>query len=357
MAIDYTKSGPQLLTDLINLNNGTFFVPANLSFSAPTSYSNEAEPEKNTSVVVTGNSSTRFKGPKPVYYRRLDLDIQINERPRDFTIKASGVINWPLLLTQVNARYNLGLTASDVVFADAEPLTGETDVALTAAAGSLTYVGAGQLSLTPEADDDTIIEPVETATAPVAEQFQTSGGTLLTGTGNPSGGLILSTNGEVQIGGAIRKYRSTAILPQSDPGHYDVVLAAGEDWVFPIVYGLVDDRNADRLSDLYDLTLTITSVEEESHLDFTLEWNATTGRYEFADSAHSLRITDGTTNANGTAYQDIQRLTFYKQALGLTSVTASGVPTGTFTFQYRAVRRLGDVNPVVAEFSVTVTGQ
>lgn len=354
MELDYSKPGPELMVGLINKSNGTLFKVADLTFSDIGNYSDPEHPDKNTKITATGTGTTRFKGPKDLFYRRLDLQASIGGRNINFEVKAGGSSLESVLL-KMNERYKLGFDTTDISWDQSGPITGTVEATLTAVPTSYTYIGTAKINLTALPADNSIIVPPATEDGEVDEQFQTPGGDLLAGQGNPAGGLILTSNGEVQFGGAMRKYNNVAVLPQASPGHYDIALAAGEDWNFPLVFGLVDQRNADRLIDLYDVGLKIECIDSSKSLDFVLAYNASTKKYEFRDAANSLNITDGVTNANATAYQDIQRLIFYKTELGVTQLSASGVPLGEYTFEFHATRKIAGSQPLTQLITVNVT--
>lgn len=356
MELDYSKSGVELMVGLINKTNGTIFTVNDLSFSGIGDYSDPDYPEKNTKIIATGTGTTRFTGPKEVYYRRLDLAVQFGGRNVDFAIKPTGS-TFQGVLAQINDRFGLGLDATDVEWNLVDELiTEDTEATLTALINSYTYVGSTDITLTQQPVDNTIIiEPETDPDAEVAEQFQTDDGMLLTGTNNPSGDLILTNNGEIQLGGTMRIYLDPAALEQPTPGHFDIVLEGDQDWNFTMVYGLIDTRNGDRLHDLYDLGLKVTAVDTGQELDFELVWDSASQSYHFNDDNHSLNITDGVTNAAATAYQDMQRLVFYKDELQITNLSAAGVPLGDFTFEFHATRKLEGSEPISNVITVTVT--
>lgn len=150
MYLDYTKPGPELLVDLINESNETIFQPGDLSFSSPLPYVDSNHPEVNTQIVASGTGTTGFTGPATLYYNRLDLDYMLGVRDNSYAVPAAQPIDVAAVLTQLNARCELGLGLDDAMLDTTEAITAPTEVILGALATSLTYVGQTTLILYPQ---------------------------------------------------------------------------------------------------------------------------------------------------------------------------------------------------------------
>lgn len=184
-------------------------------------------------------------------------------------------------------------------------------------------------------------ELTEPEVTPDAEPtFKSPDGSLTHGSGNPVGGMTVATNGEIELAAAARYPNDLSVIAPQD-GDYALPQAAGRDWIIPFSFGLTDKTSGKRLTELYDITLTVSAVAPETALVLTLRTDDA-GKVHLENPAEGIDITDGTTD--GYVYQNIQRLSFYRRV-------SSG---GVFTVTVKAVNRVRAAAPDV-ELAFTVT--
>ncbi|UTC28412.1 hypothetical protein GURKE_04100 [Brevundimonas phage vB_BpoS-Gurke] len=194
-----------------------------------------------------------------------------------------------------------------------------------------------------EATFTTAVVPAAELTEPttaedVEPSFKTPDGYLTHGSGNPVGGMMTATNGEIELAAEAR-YPNDLTVVQPVEGVYALPQAAGRDWIIPFSFGLTDKTSGKVLTDLYFITMTVTGKAPESDLVLTLRTDAA-GKVHLENPAEGIDITDGTTD--GYVYQNIQRLSFYRK----------GFSGGDFTVTLKAETRTR-TSPLV-ELSFTV---
>lgn len=150
MSLDYTKSGEPLLIDLINLSNHTLFKVGDLAFSGLAAFADDAKPEKNTQITAVGTGTTRFKGPKEMYYARLSLAELGAGRNLTFAIPATGDV-LQHVLDAFNAKLGLKVEAADAQLNDVSAVTAPREAILSAKSASFTYMGQVTVQLEPAA--------------------------------------------------------------------------------------------------------------------------------------------------------------------------------------------------------------
>lgn len=146
---DFTKAPKQILLDLINLTNPSYQMEeADVIIGAPTV---TTENSRNTSVLISAAPSSPFDNSQTFYYNRLDLAAVFATLSTDFE-KTPEVADIDDLVALINARWALNLTADDFTSSAFPTFAGEGgeqhSVTLTAKPGSLTYIGAGEVTLT-----------------------------------------------------------------------------------------------------------------------------------------------------------------------------------------------------------------
>lgn len=169
MAIDFTKTSAQIIVDQILIDNAGIGLTEDLVvFGTPTVVGSG---DRNTSLLVTASalatSSKHWTGDVTVTYNRLNLNVVKNGgADHDFPVgSATRVVD---LLPQINAQYGINLSASDVVdaalpaFQDPNVGGEVLPVTVTAAAGSLVWIGALTLNIV---EGDIPLSTVITTTA------------------------------------------------------------------------------------------------------------------------------------------------------------------------------------------------
>ncbi len=144
MASDFTKLPFDIIVDLINADNATSLVKADLTFSAITVLGSG---NRNTQVTITAVGGSGYTGTRDLTYDRIDLATVPGSRSVTFPIgSATNAVD---LIPAINAAYQLNLQVADY---DNDPLptfTGTPDethpFTLNAKAGS--YIFRGSVNL------------------------------------------------------------------------------------------------------------------------------------------------------------------------------------------------------------------
>lgn len=219
----------------------------------------------------------------------------------------------------------------------------------------------GSAGLIVETQEDEDFDPVINLPLPGAieyrlgtidSRFKKANGTLLNGSGNDANNMMVATNGEIEIGARCSRFR---IPPSHEPidGVYYFVLKQSEDWNFPYNVGLLGDAAQYCLADLYDVTATIRMpggheiVWKLHKIDDVLHFKTDDG---------SIDIIDNNTDENLSFMQNIQRLNWYTtpgDEYGLTYNEFES-PLGDYEIEFKAVRKFGDVEPVVLVIKANV---
>lgn len=354
---DLLKPGDVYLTDLINRQNGTSFTPSQLVIGRPTV---SADDVYNTDIEITFPAVPVAGESEPeapmgeLHYPRFDLGRLFAHK--NIRIRDRGYSNHRDLVEALVEEVRLRFEPEDLVAVEIPEGPYPKTLLIRADELSLRFIGQFSIDLlAPIVEDTSIITEVITESnvtpAPIALKPD---GTLFHGTGNPGGGMIKATNGEIEIAAAARLVRVPTIFTPSN-NTYFLNVGDGADWNIPHSFALVDNRNGDHITDLYDCTFKVTALESNGVLDFNLR--RLFGHLAMVDDANELRIQDeGTSNESQTLYQDIQRVSFYKGKLGSLSVNPVGTPYGDFRVELSAQRRDSSAPTVELSFDVKVEG-
>lgn len=134
---------------------------------------------------------------------------------------------------------------------------------------------------------------------------------LLHGTGNPIQGMVIATNGDIELGGAIRRYRNNEILNVGENFTYAPLISETQDWTYVYHAGLLNPVVGGAITDLYHLTLDIETPRGSTQ--FVLV-RGQDGSFQFGYGNRWIK--DDTAALNGSCYQGIQRVRFYEEVLG-----------------------------------------
>ena len=355
--VDLLMSGDDFLVDLINRQNGTSFTPAQLVIGSPTK---SADAVYNTDIDVTfpavpvpGESQPEHPIGE-LHYARFDLGRLFAHR--SIRIRDQGYSTHRDLIEALVREVRLRFDMEDLVDTTIPAGPYPKSILLRADDLSLRFVGQFSVDLLEpiEADPSIITPVVESVNTTLAPMALKRDGTMINGTSNPGGGFVKASNGEIEVAAAARLVRVSTLFPNVD-GVYHLNVGDNADWNIPHSFALVDDRNGDHITDLYDCTLKITALESNGVLTFNLR--RLYGHLAMVDDANDLKIQDeGTSNEAQTLYQDIQRVSFYKGKLGSLSVNAQGAPYGRFRVEVKAIRLDNSVPPVEVSFEVDVEG-
>lgn len=144
---DFTKAPEQIITDLINFDNGTTLDPATLLFSDVTASSGT----RNTSVLVSANNTSLYAGSVTLFYNRIDLATIPGIRDVNFEIGSRTKMSE--IIPDINARFGINLTPADYkeeilpLFSGNNPLE-KKYFDVDALPGSLIFIGELGLTIT-----------------------------------------------------------------------------------------------------------------------------------------------------------------------------------------------------------------
>ena len=355
---DLLRNGEQYLADRINQQNGTSFSPNDLVIGAP---SKSADEVYNTDIDVTFPAipvAGEAEPERPVgelHYARFDLGRLLAHktiRLRDKNYTTTRQL-YEALEEEIRIKFDENDFKVEAIPAGS---TYPKAVLIRADEVSLRFTGQFSLDILAPIEEDTSI-----VTAPAVVRNVTlaapgvtkKDGTLTHGEGNPGGGFVTASNGEIEIAAAARLVRVNTLFAPNDEGYF-LNVADNADWNIPFSFALLDTRNADHITDLYDCAIKITAQQSGGVLNFALRRQY--GKLVLVDTDNNLRITDGSTGEFFQSfYQNIQRVSFYKGKLGTLSVNAQGAPYGDFLVELSAVRHSGG-SAVTASFNVKVEG-
>lgn len=162
-----------------------------------------------------------------------------------------------------------------------------------------------------------------------------------------------SSNGEIEVCGSARlKLPEFAI--KSVSGEYRLNIGRENNWSFLYSFAFLDNRNADRITDLYDCSIKVTAPGGGIlNFEITRQY----GRIVLVDTDNQLTVFDEkAVNAQQTLCQDILNVSSYKGKLGTLPLNIGGFPYGTYSFELRATRKVGAFPPVIVLFDAVVEG-
>lgn len=136
------RPAAEILTAMINRDNGTTLVAADLTFGAPSVNTVGA---KNTKVTVTARVGSGMTGSVELTYNRYALTIVPRNRTTTFSKDSATLISQ--MLPQINAAYRISLLPGDIVDGPLPVFTGNTpnhvmQFELVASASNLVYNGS-----------------------------------------------------------------------------------------------------------------------------------------------------------------------------------------------------------------------
>ena len=381
-----SKKSKDLLLDLVNDKNQSELVHEDVDFADPAV---QTANDRNSNSVISAKPDSQYTGEVTVEYDRLDLQKLFTDAGMPVVeLNSLGLTSSLDLLTELNLEYGLALDEDDIVV-EALP-TGllPQDYTLKVKATSFAWLNQLAIRLTdgkpplssvivqtvldglkyPTGDVTSLTRPEIAFAAPVAEAFQTPEGTLLVGTGNPVGDLIVATNSEIEVAVGARRYRDAVTIPPTDGAipSYAFSIADSGDWNFMFLAGMKDKT---KVLDLTGYRLTLAVVTQDLSHSMRLQF------VENEDGSHSwkevdatgafvpngINVTDAYIAEDGTVTQEIQRLSFYAGGQfpnfeGLTKNSAGAV-LGDFTLSLEA-RRLDSIAPrVLAQANVSITAE
>lgn len=352
---DLLIGGEQYLTNLINATNRTSFIHTDLVIGSPSS---TGDATYNTDIDVTFPVAPTAgdAAPDPVtgtiHYNRFDLGRLFANR----TIKIHDASYATVrdLITPLLDEVRLAFEPEDLVDT---ALSGPYPrrVVVKADPLSLRFIGQFSLEIAEAVTYDSSVVSAVTVTEgtkPSQKALKTDG-TLIIGENHSAEQMIVATNGELEIAGAARLLKYNGVFKPTSSAYY-INVADNDDWTIPFSFLLANTTNADRLTDLYNCFVKVTSVEASSYLNFQLKRQY--GKLLLEDTTNQITINDAAAyNEQGSLYQDLLRPTYYREKFGSIAKNALGAPYGTFEVELKAVSKNGGADVVVA-FTVHVDG-
>ena len=367
MSIELIHGGEETIVQLLNQENGTSYTVSDLIIGAPTS---SADVDYNTDIDITIKKEALPEAvvlPEgetgllvPIHYNRLDLGRLFLNKHLTLRFAEGETIDIVSIAAKIKDEVKV---VFETVAGDADlvPVTVDstklpTSVLLRAADTSLRFTGQFAVDVAKAIVQDTsIIAPVEeVVNAPIAAPLALKAdGTLAVGTGNPNGKLIVAGNGELEIAAGARLYKNVNLIAPNE-NSYAVVVGEAGDWNLPYSFALLNKKNGSTITDLYDISLKVTAATGGGVLNFALKREY--GKLVFVDTANDLRIVNGFVAGDQSVYQDIQRLSAYKQAFGSVETNEAGALLGDYTVEAKAVRKQATgIDPVVVTFTVSAS--
>lgn len=142
MVSDYTKAPVEILIDLINHDNGTQLIAADLEFSAPS----PSTGIRNSIITVQGALGAPVTGEATLTYNRILLSEVVGGGDVSFVLSPSATTTRDLI-PQLNARYGVNLTGADLINAPLASSGGDSTLVLQAHPDSLVFLGQVQLEV------------------------------------------------------------------------------------------------------------------------------------------------------------------------------------------------------------------
>lgn len=148
-----TKAPAEIILDMIKATHAGDAKVAGLTtqlvtFGLPTAASGQ-NPTRNTQLTVSSVEGSGYAGDVVITYNRLTFDQVVKTKDKVFTLGDATKVSD--LVAEINARYNIALTADDYVDADLPAFTGEANEKhtfnLTANADSLIFIGSIELTV------------------------------------------------------------------------------------------------------------------------------------------------------------------------------------------------------------------
>lgn len=159
---DFTKADVQILLDQINADNSSSLTTSLVTFGAVAVDSGGV---RNSNITVSANVGSGYTGNVQLKYDRVDLATIPGSRSTEFQVGAATHVSD--LIAQVNAAYQLNMTAADFVDASIPAFPGvapheKQTINLVASATSLIFHGT--LVLTIDANDMPLSNAITTTT-------------------------------------------------------------------------------------------------------------------------------------------------------------------------------------------------
>lgn len=233
------------------------------------------------------------------------------------------------LLEDLNARFGINLTATEV--ADTAIASGSLPITVTLAAkdDALIYLGTAEITLAdPATFTDDLMLPVVKYNGSVNGAFTDGSGTLLLSDNISSVGYTVSSNGELEIATAI----ADAVVSASSQ---TVKLGVMDDWNASFSIGML--QGSSKITDLYDVKLQLDGPGYPRTV-LTLQENG--GSYAFTSDQTNLEV-HATANSESTLIQGTVSGGSLNSAFPGAVTNGANAPLGRMNVIVIATRKLG----------------
>lgn len=330
-----------LVLELINrANTATLTSPLTfdqIKFSNPAAITDGLE-GRNTRLTVSRIGSTTDLDEVPVEYWRIHL----GELFKGDNLLLP-IIDVPTtieeLITALNNFHGLALSMDDVVDTPFDSSSFPVTITLTAQATSYAFIGEVELTLTQALDAiivNAALDGLKLAEVPIITvgeiQDLKENGDMHAGTGNKIETMLSINNNEAEI--FIGSHRRGAPDPYVTPvdNVYNITLADDRLWSFTFGTALLDQTRGTTLTELYDVSLTISNGTDE----FTLDLTEKEGSLVWSQAEQGPIIIDNKPVGSLTTAHNAQQLKWYAAAFPGSTFNTAGAILGSWTFTMRA---------------------
>lgn len=365
MSLDFSKKSDQLFLDLINSKSTRALSFQDIAIGAPALNDDAGKPKNTKTELTVLDTATNIKpGTAFFYHDRLDLTQLFASA--EITVLLTDDITSTLDVAKVlNARYGLGISELDIEDIAIDPVANPESVVLKALEGSFVYTGEVTVPFTQDADKleellgdalaDGFTKPelkaelLNVEVVPNASSQHTKpDGSLVIGSGNPAGSLVVASNSEIELALGARIARDLNLIDPS-ASHYALSVPDDNYWIFPVAVGIPEGN---KVTDLYNVTLDVYSgVNDENHKQWSLELQGEQQNWvDHSEAGES--ITDNAEDKAGAVVQNIQALHFYPELVVGQQTNTKGGVLGHARLVLRAQRKDTLAPAVVAEITV-----
>lgn len=330
-----------LVLELINrANTATLVSPLTfeqIKFSNPAAITDGLE-GRNTRLTVSRVGAATNLDEVPVEYWRIHL----GELFKGDNLLLP-IIDVPTtieeLITALNNFHGLALSMDDVVDTPFDSSSFPVTVTLTAQATSYAFIGEVELTITQALDAiivNAALDGLKLAEAPIITvgeiQDLKENGDLHAGTGLKPEDMLTISNSEVEIFvGSHRRGAPNAYVTPVD-NVYDISLTDDRLWSFTFGAALLDQTRGTTLTELYDVSLTVSNGTDE----FTLDLVENEGSLVWSQAEQGPIIVDNAPVGSLTTAHNSQQLMWYAAAFPSATFNTAGAVLGNWTFTMRA---------------------
>lgn len=352
------KIGKDLVLALLNRDNRKSFTFNDIQFSPPIAL--PVTPDfRNTRTTVSAKPGSVYRGEKVVSYWRLDvarLFVGPNGR-----LNGEGVTNTLELLDRINARFDMRMTADDVLVENIDTSILPMKYVLKTHPSSFAYIGNVELELVNSLIDlgeviamdymSGVDYPIDPELSEGNLTYLDVNGYLLSAPGVADDTMTKSSNNEIEIyGGFHIQDPNFFVTPLA--GVYNIDLADTDEWFLDTGFGLLAGARDVELATLYDIDVDVRHSQGGGvRLTLTKDDEGTYG-WSIAGSTNSA---DLIYQERGGIVADTVSLAWFHEAMNHIASNSVGALLGTFFVTIRAIpKRTIIVKPVTISLIVNV---